>query len=99
MNRIAIRIASTVVLALISAGDGAMVANAYTVVVGGGDTVTGVFSNVVTQGNLLNVGGVGNVTFADNSGTYVVGPATYGGSACAGGNTLCWGWDRTSTYR
>jgi len=83
MDRTAIRIASTVVLALISVGEGAMVAQA--------DTLNGVFSNVITAGFVLNTPTVGTSTFSNNSATYVVGTNTPGGASCAGANTLCWG--------
>jgi hypothetical protein len=55
------------------------------------DTLTGVFSNPVYAGNVLNDPTVGTPAYVDNNGTAVTGTATAGGAACAPANTLCWG--------
>jgi hypothetical protein len=55
------------------------------------DTLTGVFSSPVLAGNLVNYPTYGTTSFADNTGTAVIGTATPGGALCAGANTLCWG--------
>jgi hypothetical protein len=55
------------------------------------DTLTGVFSNPIYAGNVLNDPTVGTTTFVDNNGSAVTGTATAGASACASASTLCWG--------
>jgi hypothetical protein len=55
------------------------------------DTLTGVFSNPIYAGNVLNYPTYGSTTYLDNTGFAVVGTATPGGSVCAPASTLCWG--------
>jgi hypothetical protein len=56
-----------------------------------GDTITGVFSNPVLAGSILNTPSVGQTTYFDNSNSAVFGTATPGGASCAPSNVLCWG--------
>jgi hypothetical protein len=55
------------------------------------DTITGIFSDPVLYGYILNETGIGSLTYADDTGTAVIGTATPASPACAGSNMLCWG--------
>ena len=85
MNRCVLRVQHLLVPVLLGLWQGGTPAKA--------DTITGVFSNVIAAGNVLNDPTVGTSTYLDNTGTIVVGTATPGGAACTGANTLCWGSD------
>lgn len=55
------------------------------------DTITGVFSDPVLFGYVLNDPAVGALTLENDAGSAVIGTATPGGASCAGSNVLCWG--------
>jgi len=77
------RVQNLLALALVLLAQGAPPAKA--------DTLTGVFSNPVLVGSLLNYPTYGSTTYADDTNTAVIGTATPGGANCGGGNVLCWG--------